>query len=315
MPEQFGDENNSAVDRFLDRVKDANPVDDIDLEEEPRLDDDDFEIGASPDGDESGESRDEKRRKRGELYEAAQQSKQLMEENRQIREQLANLQGQAQAFPAMLQNIQSSTPQADPIDSEIEDVYNRQNRLFQEYQRAEAAARAKGEQMDPSIRSQYEREAMDLDGRKTALHIRKAGYQQPNPQQAQQMQVQAMISAQHPDVMGHAKAKGWVQNRYNQMLLEGRQDSWDTLQNAMDEARQQFHLSRGNSTRPTYDQRSRYTGHSKGSQGSSTNSKSYRMTSEDKRMANALYSHIDDEGKRLQMWVNKVAKRKLSNRG
>ena len=311
---EIGDENKShAFERFEQKTGSLDnepPADEIDLEEEPSLDgdSDSFEIGASPDEKpEERQSRDEKKRQRGELFES---NKRLEQENREMAERIARLEGQAQAVPTMMQQFQQQPqqPHVDPIDSELDDVYNRQNRLYQEYQRAVQSGK-----IDDQTKLQYEREAKDLDLRKTQLQMQKAGFQQVDPAQQQQVHVRSMIEAQYPDVMQNKQTKGWVQARYQQMLHEGRRDGWDTLGDAMNEAREKFHLSRGNSNPPDENQRTRYSGHSRGSQGARGGSKTYKMTEADKIMANARFGHIPDERKRFQEYVNRIVPRKLRN--
>lgn len=317
--EEEREAHEGALSEFEKSLREREPED---RSVEPQPDEGlELEVGADEDdGDDegdAGERKTRKEKKRERFAEMREERDRAREEMRKMEERLARIEQTAQQYPdpqTLQQRLLSREPEKpqgpDPLEQELEDVYRQQTDLARSYNTQ--ASRLTQQEVQ-----QYQERARKLEERRTELLFQKAAKkngmgQQANPDQiAQQAYVratQAQIQREHEDVYKNPQAVSWAQARYQLARNEGMPDSWSTLNQVMDEARQKFGLRPRRGSGPTPSQRSRYTGAPRG--GGNVSGKSgrgtIRMTPEYQRMADAMYPHIEDDRERYQKWANEV---------
>lgn len=285
-------------------------------------DGDEFVIGAKidDDDDDGGKDRKTKRKERGELWRANQG---LAQENGDLRERLARLEGMADSIhPRAIQEVllgRGQQQQHVPDTSEEDALKKERDMLLRSYGAAVKAG------ITPEDEEAYRRKADELEERRWEAWARRKGLAaQGDPQQIAQAQLAAQIKmqnrARHPDVYGSPRATKWAGGLWNQLVTEysGPDGSLTVDPQAlhdhcMDKARERFGMKPRNerlSGPESQAQRKRHSGSSRGGAPTRGDSggRSFRMTDMYKAMADEAFSHITDERKRHQEWVNRVGK-------
>jgi hypothetical protein len=247
-------------------------------------------------------SRKERRRERGAIWK---ENERLRQENREIAERLARLEGMASQIPdpVRLAEAVHGKTRPDPVDEELSGVYAQQDALLGQY----VSARNSGK-LTPEEDASYTKKFRELDAKKHQLYIQRSqpAPQQPNPVAA----IQAMILAQYRDVAENQDAYAWAQARYVQLRTkEKAPDSWDTISQAMEEAREGFGLKRGSHRPPGENTRRRYSGAPTGAGAKSA--RTIVLTEAQKKMADAVYKYMKNPQERYQRWANEVGKELL----
>lgn len=190
-------------------------------------------------------------------------------------------------------------PREDPFQSKLDDVYERRRDLAARYSldsRREGGLSKEERAEYESKAKKLEMEQMELVAARAAVRTRPA---QPDPEIT-------AIRAKHYDVVSHPQAAKWAHAALAQAEAEGTTLSPRVVDEVAERARKRFNL--GGAREASESERSKYTGAPKSGQVSNREPpNTYRMTKDDKKMADSLYSHIKDDATRYRTWVKEVA--------
>lgn len=283
----------------------------IDADDEVELDEPaDDEIEAEDEPDESPrQSRQERRRERGNQR-ITKLEQDLEDERRRRRE------WEEEAHRARLQAMQPQQQQQDPLESHLDRLQDEELRLNREY------SLAKQNGLTDAQEAEYVQRARAIRNGIQQTNARIARRGEPDPHQvaqysAEQARVQSFM-AKHRDVYEHqdrinvggriySRASVWADNRYRQLLAEGKPEGEATAEIAIEEARQRF--VRQDQRAPSRDDRGRFAGPPKSSSGAPGGPTRVTMTAQRKAMAEGLYPNIAPE-KAWQKWANTVGRRR-----
>jgi hypothetical protein len=298
--EGAGDEeqaNKAAASELRDMIDQADP--------EPEDDSEEFEIGVEPQ--EPERSRDDKKRERGRLRE---RNDELERQNVEYAQRLARLEGMAQMLPSQLQALQQQRayaqqqPAQDPIDSELEALYDHQERLYEA-----ASAMQRAGQLSPEKQRDLQRQSRKLDMQKNELLVRKAtrGQQPARPHDPLEG-ARVMMQMEFSDVYGNAAALQYAEGEFYRMRAKGAPDDLGSVKAAMELARNEFGLRGRRSTPVSEATRERYTSRSKGASSSgAAERRTMSLSSAQKSMATSMFPGLS-EREACQKWVNEVGK-------
>jgi chromosome segregation ATPase len=238
-------------------------------------------------------TRDEKKQQR-----SAERWDDRERELRETRDRMSSLERELQEIRQSSQRREEA-PRSDPFQTKLDDVYQRRRDLAARYT---AESRRDGGISKPE-RDEFEKRAKDLEMEQMELVASRAAVRlrpaQPDPELT-------AIRARHYDVLSHPQAAKWANAVLEQTVAEGAQVNPTVIDEIADRARGRFGLA---GPRKVSDaEKSKYTGAPKAGQVSSKEPPStYRMTKDDKKMADSLYSHIKDDSTRYRTWVKEVA--------
>lgn len=275
---------------LAERVKAAREDDAEEVEVQEPDDDDEEEAQVA-------KTREQKRSERGRNRVSA-------------RERAAAAEARAQVLQEQLEaarNAPSRAPETQPnnggeiakLEQKYESILAEQERLFNEYQRAQG--------LTPAQEADFKQRAARLEFQKTAavVEIREA---HNAPRQRIEEHKRSM-AARAPDVYGNPTALAYASGEYQKRLAMGEKDSIELHDAVMDEARQ---VILGKRPPPDQAQRARATGMSNGARAPVGAAAPVRLSmpkgSPTYRLAVAMYPN-DEPGVACQKWANKHGKR------
>jgi hypothetical protein len=206
----------------------------------------------------------------------------------EMRQKHAELEGriqQLQVQPAP----QQGAPQQHPAIAREADLRRQMTELSEDFEMLQPEAKQK-----PEVRKRYtERfQALQSEQQRVNAYIATGG-QVNNPQADQQRQMQTMLTARYPDVMGTDQHFQYADATYKRLRAAGSPDNWDTIDKAMEETRRQFRL--GKSPPPSAATRARFSGVSAGASGSRDTQSGpvkIELTAADRVMARAAFPKL-----------------------
>lgn len=208
---------------------------------------------------------------------------------------------------ATRQPVYQPPPQAapagpDPIDKELDDIYERRKQLAENYYARSAKGEVSREEHD-----KYLRDARKLEGETMRLEVRRelarSGHQGQSPQDA----TRHAVKVRHFDVAANPQAWAYAEHEYlKQTKALGKPDSVDLLDEVMDDARKQFRIGRykdgAAGPEPTARDRARLAGPPRGS-ASPQGKRTYQMSELERQMADIAFEHIEDPKERYRLYA------------
>lgn len=227
-------------------------------------------------------SRQQKRRER----------RAIIEENERLRQEAADARAAAQHAAGYAQGLSQQArapqqPSEDPLAREEKELLAEMDRLVAENNMLD---KAKG---TPEQYQDLKKRAWDFDARKTAFLAKKAGISQQAPNR--DVEARTLLMARYPDVMGDERVFQWAQMAYNQQLLEGKPNDWNTRDYVADMARERFGLKQQRRRGDESGMREKLVGTPKGGTGAAE-SKPNTVRLSDKQVdeARAAYPHLKE---------------------
>jgi hypothetical protein len=222
------------------------------------------------------------------------------------RERAAAAEARAQVLQEQLEATRSSRAEREPareqnqvahLEKQYGDILEQQERLFNEYQRAQG--------LTPAQDADYRRRAAILDMQKTSkvVEIREA---HTAPQRAAEERGRA-LAIRAPDVYADRRALAYASAEFQKRTLMGEADTTELHDLVCEEARQ---VILGKRPAPSAATRQRATGMSSGTRGPSAEAPvrlSMPKGSPMYNMARAAYPN-DEPGVACQKWANKNGK-------
>lgn len=305
----------AAVENMKTKVAESSELSASDRPDEATevdVDEAEDELGARPDASsEMRESRNERRRNR---YREAQ------EEAAMARREADDLRRQNQQFMEMLQRQQApQAPQGPPPKSEVEelegrwnDIARQQDLLYRDYNSRK--------QVTPQEQEEFARKSRELQMQMTVtggeIALRRAGVQKPPDERQIRATIQAeRLHSEHGDIVGDERKRMYADGEWRKLIAWGKPNDWSTICEAMERTRQAYGLPLKSRQAPSESYKRKLAGSARGA-GASTGSESRNtvvMGKAEKRMANAMYSHISDEGERYKRWAASAGKKILDS--
>lgn len=268
----------------------------------PFSDDDVVKEGGDndPDPNESGITEDvrkERNRRRGERIgarlrageEAQALATTLQQENRQLADRLARLEGAHVQLASQRQG-----PPVDPYETKLQEIESRRDVQISAMEAEIKTGRYTEERQKhyKQVGEQLDRERVD-----TMVERRMAAHQPQVAAHVQTTVAQNQWRMQYPEIYSNPRAEAWASARRQQLLAEGKPDSVETIHEAIGDAKRHFKLgAQPRESSPS--ERSRLSGHP--ATGGSANAGPKKgdgivMTRELQRIARAAYSHLKPE--------------------
>lgn len=287
--------------------------DDI-LELEDRDDDDDEGIDpgggsgplagrpGAPETEEQRESRAEKRRNRGKLFEALQVTQQ---ENSQLRERMARLEGQHEVT-----NRQQQQNQPNEYQVGLGQFLQRDRQLREHGESLLEAARRDNKPVDKEKWKQLD-DALLLNDVARQEYIADHAAARRSREVADPRRVSAeLVHQRFQDVSSNPQAIAWANGRYTQLRAEGAPDSEATLEKALTAARERFGTGGGRRGDVPDGDRRRSMGVRGGGGGSfgtpdgERPRQSAKLDRPTQRIAEAMYPNMKPEQAHRTWWKN-----------
>lgn len=296
-------ENQDSGDEELDTIE-VQPV--------PEAEDDDEDDDPEP-GLASKPSRKEKRAARAASHrEVTERAERLERELQETRMAQARMQGLIEANL----RTQQAPSGPDPRESRVKEVMRRQSEFYENYT-------ANAANMTAEQRREASERAQELEIEKSnalfELNAARAGYgRQQDPRMIQQQVVKAQLDARYPDIAADPRAAHVGMLIFQQMVAEGKADSWDTADLAAEETRKRLGMKgSGKAPKPTRETQARFVGAPSGPRGGgggAAPSGPIRITKKQAEMAENAYPELakKDPGKAHQKWWNDVGKKYAS---
>jgi len=213
-------------------------------------------------------------------------------------EETARLRSEIQQSRQQNYNVQ---PAKDPIDSELENVHERERALGVQWEMDRVAGRLR----DKSVVDDYDRKAREIEGQKAAIASKKA-MRDMMPQMIREQQI-TQLRQQYSDVYNNQQALTYAQGAYQMMLARNEPDGPQLLDKAMNQARMEFKMPGANYMKPTQSDKDRLSGIPGGGGRNSVDNR-VRMGKSEKLMAEAMF--IDAAGgkqeKAWEIWAKKI---------
>lgn len=272
----------------------------IEVEPEPPPaeadEDDDDDAQAAP----AGNAR-QRKRERGVAHRELQARTERMETQLQ-EERLAR----ARMEGLLQENIRRQQPQGPhPLEQQVDEIMRQQEEHFTNF--ANNAAK-----MSEAERNAAQERARKLEKDKSLalarLNAAQLGLgQQQHPQQAQQQALRAALDQRYPDIAANDRAAQLGRVIWQQLLIEGKPDNWDTADEAAELTRQRLGMaSARQAPRPTAAQRNKFVAAPKGPAvggGNGGESGPIRITKAQAQMAENAYPTLSSN-KAHQKWWN-----------
>lgn len=213
----------------------------------------------------------------------------------------------AEAENAALRAIQSTqmgrppVPSSDPLQTEIDGVYNERMRLAEQYNDKRQSGQMSDEE-DKSLRAK----ARELEEKSQRLQYRKVQREDAQNRDPVQDRIQA-IKLRNPDVAENIEAWNWADGRARMRIAKGEQYSQDLVAEVMEETRREFRLGSHRHGSPSDDRtKAAFTAPPRGSgpvQRQSGTPGRVKMTPAMRRMADAAFPGIKEPKKRYTHWA------------
>lgn len=206
-------------------------------------------------------------------------------------------------------------PQPDALDKELDDTLAEQRLVYRDFNaRAQANAITEADEREFQQKVQVlQKRLLTLGGK---LALRESGQQQ-NPEHVKREVIRQQMMQMHGDVLGNQATQMYCDGVYKQLRAMGRPDDWSTLEEAAEATRRNFGMpSRTRRPAPSEASKRKLTGMARGG-GAPQNGDSPRvvtLSSQDKKMANALFKHIPSETERYKRWASGPGRRLLEKR-
>jgi len=286
-----------------DEELDEKPVDD------PVIDtsgDDEEELDAATP---AGPSRDEKRRNRQWMNREEKASlMRELEETKQRAEQAILGAQQATLYAQKMAGSGQQQQQRDPLDDADAQLDKERQLLNDRYQFAYAG----GKRPSPEEQRAFETEAKLLERRTTQIEVSRQMRYMQQPQQNTAAEVfKANLRQRYPEATSNPQAMAYAEGQQKMLQAQGH-DPWApaTVDIAMKAAERAFRIGshkQGASRAPDPSMRDRLSGSRPGAGGGGSGEASSDgkmvMTKENRKLANAAYSHIKDETTRWKTWA------------
>lgn len=246
---------------------------------------------------------------------AEREAAQLRAENERLRTQGVVVETMRQMMP---QPQRPAVP--DPIDHEIEVTRQSLQNVQMEFRRIHAERTAAGNPMSQTEIDDWNKKAQELDDKVVDLRVAKASRQrapQGPPQNQREVAMEAYLHMQFPDVMGDQAMKQYAFVEAQAILRkEGKQYAdLDVVTRAIQAARERFGIAparKPSNGRPSAGLQAKFGGVAAGStRGSdSGGGRVVEMTTDDKRMARAMYPTLS-EPDAYKRWAQKIGAKRL----
>lgn len=302
-------------DDFIDPAEskgEAEGVTEVDLEEV-----EENEQRAKEGATEEGRSRADRRRDR--YAEMAEEKKAASERAEKLERDLADERTRRIALETVAPQRQQQ-PEADPEGQEILRIRGERKHLHTAF-----LAKQQAGGMTEAERDDFERKGYELQDRENfATHQRNVRLTGGNRGGMTQEQVRAeaqleVIRSTYPDIYGHPNklVAEHTASTYRALRATGLPPTKETLERAVGETRKAFRLPGATPRRPPPDEAARRRLSGAGSGGPRGGGEApvvVRMTKDQRRMADAAYSHLPTEKARHEAWA-KGPGRKLLAKG
>jgi hypothetical protein len=300
---------------------------DIDLKRKTKPEEgEDVEISLEDDDDEPGEtttagqSRAEKKKERGRGF--AQERDEERAAAQRERDRADRLEA---SLLEVTRRMAPDKKEEDPLDGEIKNIEKRLEGLAQ---RAEAL----GQKITPEQEKEIRAEAADLRRQEGRVNFKIAARESreeevrrsggiPPEVRARQAADHASLASDYPELYSYSATTKdgnryypgleWARGEYKKRTAKsGEGLNMKVLRECLKEAEREFGF--GSSRDVSAGQRAKFSGVPRGGHGGRANEqKSFTMTPEHRRMANAMYKHVKNEGERFKLYAKKVGKRIL----
>lgn len=276
----------------------------IEPEAVPAGDDDDDDDDSVPEQAPEGGKRlrPSKARRVGNYKELADRAERLERELSEQRTASARMQGM---FEQDLRTRQQTGKH--PLEEAVDRAFEEQEAHYNYF-----VSNAKN--MTAEDQQKAQRRARELEERKADaqfnLRAARSGMARaPSPEQQQQQAFQMQLNARYPDLVGHRAGQAGMLI-LQQKLLSGKPNTWETYDEAADEARAQYNLPGANrKPKPTGVEQARYAGIPKGAGAGAGNTIApTKITKKQAEMAERMYPSMDP-GKARQKWWNEIGKK------
>jgi hypothetical protein len=197
----------------------------------------------------------------------------------------------------------------DPIQKELDDVYERQTALQEAF-----AARTQANNLTPEEHTKMLSQARKLDEKKQDLIATRAVQRANSGQQNPNASTQQMIQARYFDVVQNPNAYRWSLGRLQQRLAEGADNrDMSVMDDVAEEARKKFRIGRYRNGAPPSDAtRARHTGVPTGmTTPPKAPPRGIKMDKSMKRIALAMYPTLSPE-QAYKEWANSVGKKMVA---
>lgn len=307
MAVKQGQEDNS-VER-----EESGDINTIEIQPEPdeREEDDDDDDGGD-EGPPAAQQQRPSKRRRSEQYRQTQETAarvpELERQLQETRQAMAQMQGM---FQMDMHQRQHGTNPHKELEDRVQAAYDEQNRHYEQFM-------ARAAKMTPEERDKEARRAMELDRKKAEAQFDLVSAQRgigraPSAQEMEQRAFQAQLNARYPDLVNTRAGQAGMLI-LQQKLLQGKPFTWETLDEAADEARGQFGMQRpGKAPAPTRETRAKYEGLPRGgapSQGQRS-AAPIKITKNQDKMVAAMYPDLyaENANKARQKWWNNFGKK------
>ena len=293
-----------TMDSLLEKRKEPRTIDDVSGDRD--------ELSTEPEPDEEAKDRNDRRRDRGKVIEALEESR---NQAAQMDERFGRLEQQNNALRSQLE--QRSRPQQQQAGprQKLDGLYRQMEDLNGRF---EAHVMANGGKADPDTQKEFTERYRHMEEERYL--IMNAATQQPQaqaPAQTAQQVVQEQNRMRNGDVYDGGRNQRWANAQYGLLAAEYSDangnltvDPQDLHNHVMGLTRKKFGIQRrGLDGGPTKSQRSRHSGRSSGPANGEAGPKTIRMTPAYRAMADAAYPEIDDSAKRHKKWAVEVGSR------
>lgn len=256
-----------------------------------------------------GPSRQEKKRNR--LREFEERTSRAESEAASARKEASEAR---ELYQRQLQHPQSqqSSPQQNPVQQRLGQIAEAKKRLHETY---EAVASQPGYDRNGPRQREFEQQAENLENARVAA-ISEAQRPQFNESELMRKVALQTYLDSHGDVTSDPKRWQWAYSRWQQRLAEGQTDTREMADEVFDEARVKFGgraRNRIGAQRADPATQRRLSGISSQSAGTPDNIGAIKMSSMERKMAEAKYDNLPKE-QAWQKWANTIGKKVMAKR-
>jgi hypothetical protein len=259
----------------------------------------------------AGES-DEQHRTRLEKKQERLEMKRLYEEqlqaNRELRERLESMEQGTRQFQ---QQLMQPRNQVDELEVHLQNLDAAEERHIKLAQAEQVLAQQRGEAVPLETQRQWEAQQRVINRRRTELLMQKT-LRDSGIQPGHQVR-RDVVHAQYADVGANPNAQAYAVGKWHMLRAMGHPDNEETLDLAMEEARDKFGMSKRKPKPVTSGDRARLAGVTGAKGPSEGETASVHMTPQLKELAHARYARMTDLTPRQKelLWVRKHGKQFL----
>lgn len=309
MPEDNRDEelaDKAAEERLKERAAEklASPDEPVEIDVEAAEEELEGKVETAA----TRESRAERRRNR---YREAQERESAANKRAEDAERrYGEMQQMLQQHLRAVAPQQPQAPKEEPLAAELKSLFKEQDLLYRDYN-------ANRERLTAAEHEDFARKGRELQERMLDISTKKTLKEMGIGRAPDEKQVRAAIFKQemevkHGDVMGDERKRMYADGVWRQLIAEGRQDDWDTMDECMERTRRKFGMPSKTRRAPSESYKSKLTGAGRGAGASGADkSQVVTMGKEYQIMADEAYRHIKDKNERYKRWAAGPGKRML----